>query len=35
MKRLALILYRACKFRSISTAMWIDQYENFTPKHGK
>jgi hypothetical protein len=35
MKRLALFIYRAIKFRSISSAMWLDSYDSFTPKHEK
>ena len=35
MKRIVLFIKRAFKFRSLSTAYWLDSYDNFTPTHGK
>jgi hypothetical protein len=33
-KRAFLLVYRAIKFRSISSAYWVDAYESFKPTHG-
>lgn len=27
-KRFAMLVYRAIKFRSLSSALWVDAYEN-------
>jgi len=35
MKRLFLLIYRTCKFRSYSSAKWMQAYDDFTPTHGK
>lgn len=35
MKRIAIFIKRAIQFRSISSAWFLDQYDNFTPTHGK
>lgn len=32
MKRLFLFIRRAIAWRSISSAWWVDRYENHTPK---
>jgi hypothetical protein len=33
MKRIATFIKRAFAFHSISSAWWLDQYDNFKPKH--
>lgn len=35
MKRAIRFLVTAIRLRSISSALWVDAYENFIPKHGK
>lgn len=34
-RRIAIFIKRAIQFRSISSALWLDAYDQFTPKHGK
>ena len=34
MKRLITFIKRVIQFRSISTAFWLDAYDNYTPTHG-
>jgi len=34
MKRIAIFIKRAIQFRSISTAFWLDSYDNHIPTHG-
>lgn len=34
MKRLFTFIKRAIVFRSISSAWFLDRYDNFTPTHG-
>lgn len=32
MKRIALFIYRVIKLRSVSLALWVDQYDQHKPK---
>ena len=34
MKRIALFIYRVFKLRSVSRALWVQNYEDHVPKHG-
>lgn len=35
MKRVIRFLWLCIHLRSISSALWVDQYENHKPHHGK
>jgi hypothetical protein len=35
MKRIVRFLSLCISLRSVSSAVWVDQYENFKPHHGK